>query len=145
MGTENCPEGKQDMAPRGLIAQGKAEHLQDGLSGTFRIGGMGAWAQGPEGITGRRLAASVDTGRNLRFTQLPGQYPHHTGTADPFPGSDSGHLSQYDAGPEAVGPRSCCVQPQTGLAMLPSGDRIPYCCLPVPRTQIPGLWEPADT
>lgn len=42
------------------------------------------------------ITLSID--RQEVYPSCPGQHLHHNGMADPFPGSDSGHLSQCDAG-----------------------------------------------
>lgn len=56
----------------------------------------------------------------------PGQRHLHPSKADLYPGSDSGHLSQRDTDHGGCRAGTPLVsQPQTGLAELPWGDRLP--------------------
>lgn len=73
--------------------------------------------------------------------QLPGQPHLHPRTADPFPGSDSGHLSQRDA--DCGGCRAGTPPvswPQAGLAELPRGIELPpaLSCAKDPKTRAVG-------
>ena len=70
---------------------------------------------------------SVDRQEVRVHPSYPGQRHLHPPYADPFPASESGHLSQCDAGHGGHRAGTLLVsRPQTGLAeLLPFGDELP--------------------
>ena len=91
------------------------------------------------------MHSSVDKQEVGIHPSYPGQPYLHPRTADLFPGSDSGHLSQHDADHRGCRAGTLLVSwPQTGLAKLPWGDGLSP-ALRCAKDLKTGLQEPEDT